>query len=136
MLMMHIYQEITQIKVNVSLYRPWRPLGLPEVEAPTFSHIWLLDGGKVVSPTCWLLFTPPGQFLVFISVRDCINPRAVVWLEGIGKLEKSTSSGTRTSYLPTCSIVPRPSTLPRAPNSIGTIMKNTETQSTIMRRLV
>jgi hypothetical protein len=29
----------------------WRPLGLREVEAPTFSNIRLTDGGKVVSPT-------------------------------------------------------------------------------------
>jgi hypothetical protein len=52
----------------LSLYRPWRPLGLREVEAPTFSDIRLIDGGKVVSHTrCPLL--PPGRFLVLISVR-------------------------------------------------------------------
>jgi hypothetical protein len=45
-------------KVKLSLYRPWRPLGLREVEAPTFSDIWLIDGGKVVSPTRRPLFTP------------------------------------------------------------------------------
>jgi hypothetical protein len=44
-------------KVKLSLYRPWRPLGLQEVEAPTFSDIQLIDGGKVVSPTRWQLFT-------------------------------------------------------------------------------
>jgi hypothetical protein len=36
-------------KVKLSLYRPWRPLGLREVEAPAFSDIRLTDGGKVVS---------------------------------------------------------------------------------------
>jgi hypothetical protein len=45
-------------KVKLSRYRPWRPLGLREVEAPTFLHIRLIDGGKVVSPTRRLLFTP------------------------------------------------------------------------------
>jgi hypothetical protein len=45
-------------KGNVSLYRPWRPLGLPEVEAPTFADIRLIDGGKVVSPTRRWLFIP------------------------------------------------------------------------------
>jgi hypothetical protein len=30
---------------------------------------WLTDGGEVVSLTCWPPFTPPGRFLVFISVR-------------------------------------------------------------------
>jgi hypothetical protein len=46
------------IKVKLSLYRLWRPLGLREVEAPTFSDIRLTDGGKFVSPTRWPLFTP------------------------------------------------------------------------------
>jgi hypothetical protein len=45
-------------KVKLSLYRPWRPLGLREVEAPTFSDIQLRDGSNVVSPTRWPLFTP------------------------------------------------------------------------------
>jgi hypothetical protein len=45
-------------RVNLSLYKPWRPLGLREVEAPTFSDIRLTDSGKVVSPKHWPLFTP------------------------------------------------------------------------------
>jgi hypothetical protein len=44
--------------VKLSLYKLWRPLGLREVEAPTFSDIRLTDGGKVVSPTSPSLFTP------------------------------------------------------------------------------
>jgi hypothetical protein len=46
------------VKVKLSPYRPCRPLGSWEVEAPTFSDICLIDGGKVVSLTCSLLFTP------------------------------------------------------------------------------
>jgi hypothetical protein len=42
-----------------------------------------------------------------------------VRLEGLGKLKKSTSSGTRTDDLPACSIVPQPTTLPRAPERGG-----------------
>jgi hypothetical protein len=38
-----------------------------------------------------------------------------VRLEGLGKLKKSTSSGTLTSDLPACSIVPQPTLQPRAP---------------------
>jgi hypothetical protein len=44
--------------VKLSLYRPWRPLVLREVEAPTFSDIRLIDDGKVVSLTRRPLFTP------------------------------------------------------------------------------
>jgi hypothetical protein len=45
-------------KVKLSPYKPWRPLGLREVEAPTFSDIQLIDDAKVVSPTRRPLFTP------------------------------------------------------------------------------
>jgi hypothetical protein len=45
-------------KVKLSLYIPWRPLELREVEAPTFSDIRVIDGGMVVSPTRRPLFTP------------------------------------------------------------------------------
>jgi hypothetical protein len=45
-------------KVKLSPHRPWRPLGLREVEAPTLSDIRLIDGGKVVSPMHRPLFTP------------------------------------------------------------------------------
>jgi hypothetical protein len=47
-----------KVKVKLSLYRPRRPLGFPEVEVPTFSDIRLTEGGKVVSPTRRPLFTP------------------------------------------------------------------------------
>jgi hypothetical protein len=46
------------VKVKLTLYRPWRSLGLRNVEAPTFSDIRLIDGGKVVSPTRRPFFTP------------------------------------------------------------------------------
>jgi hypothetical protein len=45
-------------KVNLSLYRPCRLLGLREVEDQTLSDIRLTDGGKVVSPTRRPLFIP------------------------------------------------------------------------------
>jgi hypothetical protein len=50
--------KMVKIKVKLSLYRSRRPLGLWEVEAPTFSDIRLTDGGKVISPTRRPLFTP------------------------------------------------------------------------------
>jgi hypothetical protein len=53
------YNEyLGKVKVKFSQYRPWRPLGLREVDAPTFSDIRLIDGGKVVGPTRRPLFTP------------------------------------------------------------------------------
>jgi hypothetical protein len=45
-------------------------------------------------------------------------------LEGLGKSKKSTSSGTRTGDLPACSIVPQPSTLPRAPDRLLVTIAN------------
>jgi hypothetical protein len=52
----HFCRNVTEVKL--SLYRPRRPLGLREVEAPTFLDIRLIDGGKVVSPTRRPLFIP------------------------------------------------------------------------------
>jgi hypothetical protein len=56
-----------------------------------------------------------------ISVRSKVNPRAMVRLEGLGKLKKKISDrfGTRTRDHPACSIEPQPSTLPFAPQEIN-----------------
>jgi hypothetical protein len=60
--------ELSEDKIKLSLYRPWRPLGLRVVEAPTFSDIRLIDGGRL-STLCAGRFLPPGRFLVLIFVR-------------------------------------------------------------------
>jgi hypothetical protein len=45
-----------------------------------------------------------------------VDPRAIARLEGTGKLKIFNDLiGTRTRYLPACSIVPQPTTLPRDP---------------------
>jgi hypothetical protein len=46
-----------------------------------------------------------------------------VRLEGLGQLKKIHLIGTRTHDLPACSIVPQPTTLPRAPQIYGKIIK-------------
>jgi hypothetical protein len=51
---------------------------------------------------------PSGRFLVLNSVRSWVDPRAILWLEGLGQLKKSNDLiGNRTSDLPACSIVPQ-----------------------------
>jgi hypothetical protein len=58
---------------------------------------------------------PPGIFLVLISVRGSVDLRAIVRLEGLGKLKKIHPIGIRFRDLPACSMVPQPTTVPRAP---------------------
>jgi hypothetical protein len=65
-------------------------------------------------------FLPPGKFLVLIFVRGWVDPRAIVWLKGLSKLKKKkkfTSSGTWTGDLPSCNMMPQPTTLPLAPQN-------------------
>jgi hypothetical protein len=62
--------------------RPWRPIGLWDVEGLTVSrqsaHRWRY-GCQPYAPAA---LHPPGWFLVLISVRGWVDPRAIVRLEG------------------------------------------------------
>jgi hypothetical protein len=92
------------------------PLGCETSRIPHF-----LDNRQMavrMSALCAGCPLTPGRFLVLISHRDWVHPRAIVRLEGLCHLKKSNALiGNRTHDLPACSIVPQPITLPRAPSS-------------------
>jgi hypothetical protein len=73
--------------------RPWRPIGLCDVEAPIFSrqsaHRWRW-ACRPYAPAGRHL--PPGIFLVLISVRGLVELRAIVRLEGLGELKNPLTS--------------------------------------------
>jgi hypothetical protein len=64
---------------------------------------------------------PQGRFLVLISARGRVEPRAIVRLEGLGQLKKKIQRSYRepNPRLPDCSIVPQTTALPRASGSYG-----------------
>jgi hypothetical protein len=71
------------------------PLGCEVLRFPHFIDNRLTDGSETVNLRCQPPFNPR-RFLVPISVRCWVNPRATVWLEGLGQLRNPmTSSGIK-----------------------------------------
>jgi hypothetical protein len=107
-------------KLSYPCNRPWRPIGLWDVEAPTFSrqsaHRWRW-GCETYAPTA--LYSP-GRFPVLISVGGWVDTRTIMHLEVLCKFKDKSNYliGNRTRGLPACSIVPQPTTLPHAPISL------------------
>jgi hypothetical protein len=95
---------------------------LRDVEIPHFIDSRVTDGGDVVNLTRRQPFTPrkiPGTNL-------CQRPNTPKGHNAAGRIrsiEKSSDLiGYQTRYLPTCSIVPQPTTLPRASNLYGDVL--------------
>jgi hypothetical protein len=115
-LLQYLRKILHSFPLSYPCNRQWRPVRLWDVEDPTFClNNRLTDCGKICQPYAPAALYLPGRFLVLISVRGWVDRRAIVRLEGLGKLKKIHVIGTRSRDLPACSVEPQPTTLPRAP---------------------
>jgi hypothetical protein len=73
---------IIKVKIKQSHYRPGQVLRIPGGWGSQISRQWAHEGGKLVSPK----HRPPlpqKTFMVLISVRGWVDPRAMVRPEGL-----------------------------------------------------
>jgi hypothetical protein len=85
---------------------------------PHFLDNRLTDGGELSALHAGYPL-PPGRFLVLIFVTWCVDPRAIVWLEGLGQLKNPmASSGIESVTFRLVVMMPQPTTLQRAPHNV------------------
>jgi hypothetical protein len=90
-------------KVKISLSQAFETPRVREVEAPTLLRQTANRWRQRCLPYLLAAIYPQVsflRFLVLISVRNWVDPRAMVRPEGIGKLEETTSSGRDPATFP------------------------------------
>jgi hypothetical protein len=109
-------RQIGKTFLVTQLEGPW---GCETSRLPHLLDNRLTAGSKVFSFTRPASLYPIARFLISISVRGWVDTRAIVRLERLGKLKKSSDLiGTRTRHPTTSSILLRPTTLPRASKNV------------------
>jgi hypothetical protein len=107
------------LKVNLPLYKPEWSQRFQEFQCPRFLDNRHMNVVRLTSPATGRL-TPQEIFLVLVSVRGWVDPRAIAWPEGLSQWEIPVT--TQESNLPSCSAVPQPTAPPRAPLCVKVVI--------------